>query len=219
MRKPKPRSSFGPSYALVVDGETEVWYFQMLKQFEDKKGQFRINIKPEIPQNKTLEGQFELVKELAGSEYKRVFWIVDLDTIQKESREVKRGERAAITIFSQLRQELVDNFINVTVIVNNPCLEYWFLLHFKSIVRQFENCSRAGENLSKHIPDYQKTERFFKREHNDIYTRLRPHLEHAIVNSEKHGKFDASNPDKAMCEMHEFFTSEELQTHFKVTLG
>jgi hypothetical protein len=95
MRKPKPRSSFGPSYALVVDGETEVWYFQMLKQFEDKKGQFRINIKPEIPQKKTLEGQFELVKELAGSEYKRVFWIVDLDTIQKESREVKRGERAA----------------------------------------------------------------------------------------------------------------------------
>lgn len=216
MRKPKPRISFGPSYALVVDGETEVWYFQMMKQYEEKNRKIRINVKPEIPQNKTLEGQFELVKELAGSEYNRVFWIVDLDTIQKETREAKRGKEAVIKTFIQLRQELLDNHKNVCVIVNNPCLEYWYLLHFKSIVRQFDNCSKVEEALSGYIHDYQKTERFFKKDHNDIYTRLRPHLIHAIENSKRHGDFDIDNPEKAMCQMHDFFTCEELQTHFKV---
>lgn len=88
MRTSKPRLPFRPAYAMVVDGETEIWYFQMLKQYEEKYNSIRLNIKPEIPQKKDLKSQFELVKELLGAEFNRVYWIVDFDTILKETREM-----------------------------------------------------------------------------------------------------------------------------------
>lgn len=40
------------AYAIVVDGETEVWYFQMLKRNETS---LQVNIEPQIPIKKKLE--------------------------------------------------------------------------------------------------------------------------------------------------------------------
>ena len=53
MRKPKKIiHKTNPSFALVVDGETEVWYLQMLKRNERD---IRVSIKPEIPNKKSVE--------------------------------------------------------------------------------------------------------------------------------------------------------------------
>ena len=71
----------------MVEGETEVWYLQMYRQHEQKDRNARINIKPEIPQKKKIKDQYKLVKELARSEYDKVFWIVDLDVIVKETND------------------------------------------------------------------------------------------------------------------------------------
>lgn len=38
-----------PTFAFVVDGETEIWYLYMLKRNEQP---LKINIKPELPQKK-----------------------------------------------------------------------------------------------------------------------------------------------------------------------
>lgn len=62
-RKKKIRAV--PTFAFVVDGETEVWYLQMLKRNERE---LRLNIKPEIPGKKSLKEQFELVMDLAERE-------------------------------------------------------------------------------------------------------------------------------------------------------
>ena len=70
--------------AFVVDGETEMWYLQMLKKNEEREGGVRINIKPEIPQKKKLNDQYELVCNLS-KEHKQVFWILDFDVILKET--------------------------------------------------------------------------------------------------------------------------------------
>jgi hypothetical protein len=35
------------TYAIIVDGETEIWYFQMLKRNEPS---LLVNIEPKIPQ-------------------------------------------------------------------------------------------------------------------------------------------------------------------------
>lgn len=83
MREPRKIRLHIPTFAFVVEGETEVWYLQMVKQHEQHDRNLRINIKPEIPQKKKIKDQFKLVKELARSEYDRVFWIVDLDVIIK----------------------------------------------------------------------------------------------------------------------------------------
>ena len=121
-----------PSFAFVVDGETEIWYLEMLKRNE--RG-INLRIKPEIPQKKGLDDQFELVCNLASSEYDRVYWIVDLDTIIKESNEAPTGVKTPLTSFFEMKTYLSDKLQNVQVIVNNPCLEFWFLLHLKRTSR------------------------------------------------------------------------------------
>jgi len=40
-----------PKYVVIVDGETEFWYMQMLKRNEKL---IKVDIKPEIPQKKKL---------------------------------------------------------------------------------------------------------------------------------------------------------------------
>ena len=51
MRIPKKIIKSNPSYAVVVDGETEIWYLQMLKRNERD---IRVSIKPEIPNKKRI---------------------------------------------------------------------------------------------------------------------------------------------------------------------
>jgi hypothetical protein len=70
----KPRKN---TYAIVVDGETEVWYFQMLKRNEPS---LQVNIEPKIPQKKKLPDQYKKVCELS-EDYTKVFWVIDLDVI------------------------------------------------------------------------------------------------------------------------------------------
>jgi hypothetical protein len=184
----------------------------MLKQNEQK---IRVSIKPEIPQKKELNDQFELVCELALSEYQQVFWIVDLDTIIKESREVVPGARTLLSIFNEMRTKLCAEFQNVRVIVNNPCLEFWFLLHFERTSKYYRNCSYVVRSLKKHLSGYEKTERFFKKKDNDIYVQLKPFLHRAIENAAALDPFDYENPERAICEMYELFHHKE----FKPCLG
>lgn len=162
-----------PSFAFVVDGETEIWYLEMLKRNE--RG-INLRIKPEIPQKKGLDDQFELVCNLASSEYDRVYWIVDLDTIIKESNEAPTGVKTPLTSFFEMKTNLSDKLQNVQVIVNNPCLEFWFLLHFKRTSRYYRRCSDVTRELKKLLKGYEKTERYFTKRDNDIYLQLKPYL-------------------------------------------
>ena len=210
-RKITPRKQI-PTFAFVVDGETEIWYLQMLRLNEQK---IRLSIRPEIPQKKGLYDQFDLVCELARSEYQRVFWIVDLDTIIKESKEVASGAKTPLLIFNEMRTKLHhhDDFQNVVVIVNNPCLEFWFLLHFIPTSRYYRRCFDVIRTLKlkKHLIGYEKTEKFFKKTNNDIYSRLKPYLHNAIQNAAALAPFDLENPERAICEMHELFKCKEFE--------
>lgn len=134
----KPKKSFG----IVVDGETEVWYLQMLKRNERA---LNINIEPKIPQRKKLSDQFETVKMLA-EDYTKVFWIVDYDVIISETEANKKGTKSAELEFNEYRN-LLSEIENVQVIVNNPCLEFWFLLHFTNTSRLFRDCLSAEKEL------------------------------------------------------------------------
>lgn len=61
-RRRKRKIQGGKTYAFVVDGQTEVWYLQMLKRNERE---LKIDIKPELPNKKSLEEQYRLVEERA----------------------------------------------------------------------------------------------------------------------------------------------------------
>src|SRR5690606_21465164 len=129
----------------------------------------RVSIKPEIPNKKSLEEQFHLVCDLANKEFHKVFWIVDFDTVIKEEKETPKGKHSPVKAFTQYRSSLSKKHPNVIVIVNNPCLEFWFIIHFEKTSRYFPNCSQAETQLKKHLKNFEKTRKYFTKENDDIY--------------------------------------------------
>ncbi len=141
--------------------------------------------------------------------YDKVYWIVDLDVILSESLLVKKGNRKAINIFLEYKRIIENNHKNVIVVINQPCLEFWFLMHFEETAQHFTNCDEAGEKLKKHLPEYAKTGKIFTKQDNDIYLRLKPNLKTAITNSKK-VVFDKENLNKGISEMYKLFDSIEM---------
>lgn len=200
------------AFAIVVDGETEVWYLQMLKRNERD---IRVSIKPEIPNKKSIEEQYNLVCELLDKEFTKVFWIVDFDTVIKETKDAPKGKKSPLKTFEEYRQNIINNFSNVAIIVNTPCLEFWFLLHFEKTTKYFDTCLGAEKQLKQYLKNYEKTKKFFTKQNDDIYLKLKPNLNTAIQNSLALGNFDVGQSTKAMCEMELLFQSDELKEHFK----
>jgi hypothetical protein len=206
------RNQIVQTYSFVVDGETEIWYLQMLKRNER---QLKLNIEPKLPQRKSIDEQFKLVKDLSEREYSKVFWIVDLDTITKESREAPKGRKSPLKTLIELRKKLQKDNKNVISIINNPCLEFWFLLHFEKTSKLFDTCDKAETGLKKHIKDYEKTQKYFTKQDHDIYLKLIPLLKTAISNSSTLGAFDLDEKKKAICEMFLLFEADELKKHYE----
>ncbi|MFY9591901.1 MAG: RloB domain-containing protein [Bacteroidales bacterium] len=141
--------------------------------------------------------------------------MVDLDSVIKEDNEAPKGEETPLEIFAKYRANLEENYANVVVIVNNPCLEFWFLLHFKKTSKYYDTCAEAKTELKKYLKNYEKTRKFFTKQGDDIYLKLKPRLKIAVENSIALGNYDKKNPKKAMCEMELFFQSSELKKHFE----
>jgi len=194
------------TYVIIVDGETEAWYFNMVKRNER---QLRINIKPELPSKKTISQQYANIIESASNNTK-VFWVVDFDTILKETRESKKGVVTPLQEFDKYYKKLKKNNPNVVIIINSPCLEFWYLLHFEESAKFYDNCKKAERQLRKYLKDYEKTKKFFTKENNDIYLRLKPYLKVALENSQKLKEFDIEEPYRALAEMHLFFLDDKL---------
>jgi hypothetical protein len=192
-----------PKIAVIVDGETEFWYLQMLKRNEKL---IKVDIKPEIPQRKKLSDQFLKVIELSN-DYDMVHWIIDLDTVLSESLQAKKEVESPIDLLSKYKKTIEDKHNNIVVVINQPCLEFWFLNHFVTTAKEFANCNEVGKQLTKHFTDYAKTEKFFVKQDNDIYKKLRPKLGEAIAKSRKMSAFDKTNPYKGLTEMYKLFDS------------
>lgn len=175
----------------------------------------RVSIKPEIPNKKSIKEQYNLVCELVNKEFVKVFWIIDLDTVVKEENDARKGKQSPLKTFAEYRLNLSKNYPNVVVIVNNPCLEFWFLLHFENTSKYFNTCSSAESHLKKHLKNYEKSRKFYTKQNDDIYLKLKPKLKMAIENSVSLGNFDNQNMTKAMSEMELLFWSEELKNHFE----
>ncbi|HEU0124979.1 MAG TPA: RloB family protein [Daejeonella sp.] len=200
-----------PTFAIVVDGDCEVWYLQMLKRNERS---ILVNIEPKIPQRKRLSEQFEIVIKLS-EDYTKVFWIVDFDVIALETRNAKIGSKSALQSFLEYRKTIAEKYKNIIIIVNNPCLEFWLLLHFEETSKYFETCEGAERQLKKYLKDYEKTQKYYTKQDKDIYLRLKTNLVDALKNSKALKLFDTTNPNKGMSEMHFFFEASEFGQLFR----
>jgi len=198
-----------PKYAIVVDGDCEFWYIQMLKRNERL---INVNLEPKIPQKKKLSEQYELVIELSKI-YDKVFWVIDFDVINSETRSASKGKQAAIHKFKDYYDNIEKNYKDVHTIINNPCLEFWILLHFEMTSKYFDSCDKVIKKLKTHksISDYKKSQKYYTKQGNDIYLKLKPYLKQAIINSNKLKGFDFQNPDSGLSQMQLFFESDNLK--------
>ncbi|MCL2683274.1 MAG: RloB family protein [Bacteroidales bacterium] len=199
-----------PIFSFVVDGECEYWYLQMLK---DNEPLLKIHLSPEIYKRKALKEQYKRVLELAkGSE--KVFWVIDFDVIHKETRDAKKGKKTPLQEFEEFYNRCKKND-KIKVIVNNPCFEFWILLHFGYTTCFYENYKALLPDLKIHLADYEKTQKYFVRTNPDIYKRLKPNLQTAISHSEKLGEFDFKNKTTGIAEMHKLFKIESIDNFLK----
>ncbi len=180
-------------FSIIVDGQTEKWYFQLANKYERFP---RIDVKPELAKKKKLREMFQLVVENATI-YDKVFWLIDLDIIlqNNQTNEFKN-------YFLKLKRNE-----KVVVLVNNPCLELWFLLHFKETARVFTNCESAEKELMKNemFKDYRKTEKYYKSYQNDVYQKLKPFQQAAVARAEKLGEIDFSKIEEPKAEIYKIF--------------
>lgn len=185
-----------------MDGETEVWYLQLLREHESIKN---TTIRPEIPREKELSEQYELVKDNA-KDYFKVIWLIDLDTLLKEDREAQIGKKSKIVELNEYSLEL-RKLENVHVLINTPCLEFWHLLHFKDTGKYYSDCKSVIRVLKKNgLSDYEKSQEYYKKKNNDIYLKLKPNKATAMANAEKLGNFSAENPHTAKAEIYRIFS-------------
>jgi len=194
--------------SIIVEGETEKWYFQMMKDYEKKSN---IDIQPKLTQRKKLEEQYKFVKEQA-QHYDIVIWILDFDVLIKEERERKKTSQSLINKFNEYRQKL-SKYDNVFVLVNIPCLEFWFLLHFKETGKYYPKCKSVVEEIKKNqlLKDYEKSEKYFKKMNNNIYQKLKSYQNIARKNAKKLGEFDSGNYKSAKAEIYKLFDILEIK--------
>lgn len=199
----KRKGAGNKKYCVIVDGETEIWYFQMMKQHETLH---KVDVTPELPKKKKLREQYHIVIA-KSNDYDHVYWMLDFDVILKESKETPKGQTNKIVELEGYCKQLKE-YDNITVLINNPCLEYWYLLHLNSTSKFFDHYDNGLEKeLQKNtlLKDYEKTEGFYKKKNNDIYKKLKPYQNTAKVNAEKLGNFDFENCHNAKAEIYKFF--------------
>jgi len=185
--------------AIIVDGKDEKWYIEILKNHY--KGQCpalkSIKIEPDLPQQKKVQELFNLAETKQSEGYKHIILIIDLDTVNNDPAEYRRFE-VLYNRYQNIKEGQLTGRIsaknkwmqNLILIINNPCLEYWYIYHFKYTNKFFNDFDKLKSLLQKYLPDYEKSEKYYK-SIPDIFTRLGAHdgLSEARTNAQKNQSF------------------------------
>lgn len=153
---------------LVVEGErnrTETNYF---RHFNALQKEYQINI---VPGNETdpirmaERAEKAWITEACDETFGDcVFCVFDTDTDVRKQREIeqaiKRSEQG-----------------HCEVILSNPCIEVWFILHYGYSSRLFQSNNEVIRKLNEYIPNYKKS--------TDVFETLSDHIDDAIKNARR----------------------------------
>jgi len=182
MRKNR-RRHLRKTILVIVDGESEQIYLNNFKNSNTA-------IKPELPKRKALNDLYTYFKK-EKENYDKSFWIIDLDVPIRENR---------IHDIKNFKQNYSDE-----IIINHPCLEFWFLLHYE--VRNFNNnCNEIISYLKRAYSEFNN----YNKSADDI-KKVLPHLKNKIQNAIENSRQRECNLDSLIncSEMFKFF--EEIE--------
>lgn len=182
------------SIAVVVDGKDEKWYIEKVKVHYPCNALKYIKIKPELPQKKKVNELFDFAHQKLDEEYSFVILIFDMDEPLKDNSEFNKFKELYEKYLAIKSKTLTGRqkskyawMEKILVIVNNPCLEFWYLLHFGRTSKFFANYESLRQDLRK-IPEmsqYEKSEAYYN-QNPDIYMRL--DRNNGLVNARSNSK-------------------------------
>jgi hypothetical protein len=200
------------SIYVLVDGECEQDYLTSIKTvepFQSILSSQKVKIAPDIPKTKSLDAQFKAVSK-ALDDYDKVFWIVDYDVIRKETLMQKKGTQTSLEKFSVLSKKFKELVAlkkykdkEVYVLINNPSIEFWYLLHYENTSRLYTTSEEAEKKLATHLASYTKNDEKFRK---SIFSLLQANLGKAIQNAELLIQDD--NDIQARADMYKIFEDD-----------
>lgn len=178
MRRQIQKRQMNSAIVVIADGETEKWYIEKVKEYYKPDVLRKIKIQPDLVQKKKVAELFSEAEDKVNEGYSLVVLIVDFDEIGKKNNELNK--------FKELYNKYLDAksgtarvspktrwMRQLVVIVNSPCIEYWYLLHFKNTTKYYANFDSMKPDLTafKDFKEYKKKEDYYKKRP-DIFCRL-----------------------------------------------
>lgn len=166
------------SVCVIIDGKTEEWYIEKVKEHYPNRNMRETSIQPKLPHEKTVKDLFDFSEKKIEEGYSKVVLILDMDTVLKDNKEFEKFK----TYFGAYQKSLAGSLNsrskyswmqNLLLIVNSPCLEFWYLLHFRKTTKFYSGYDDLKSDLIKCKPfeNYDKSERYYMN-YPDIFTRL-----------------------------------------------
>lgn len=183
-RTDKPRQKIRQVIALIVDGKDEQWYMEKVRQFY-QDGRFKsLRIEPDLPQKKSIRELLEMAHTKVVDGASDVILCIDLDDLLKSEKKAELNyfrDIYSTYLMIRGRQEVSPRLKKkygwleqVLIVINNPCLEYWYLLHFsktKKFYAAFEPELKKDLRKLPQMEHYEKSQEYYLNSP-DIYHRL-----------------------------------------------
>lgn len=136
---------------VIGEGITEKPYFQHLKKLRE----YNVKLKPRLAKNSSIDYiKREVDRLLEGDVI--VISVLDADTSQKNSTDQKKICTTSKFLKNYKNKE------NLILSETLPSIEFWFLLHFISTHKKFDNYRQLRDELRIYISEYDKKEDFLK---------------------------------------------------------
>lgn len=163
-RKTKNRQ-LNITYLILVEGLTELIYFQNLKE---DRGYFGFTVKlQKAKHGNPVPLIEEALKEYEKGVYRNIWCVYDCDVLF-----YNRNERFNNAYNSAQRQ-------GIRFAESMPCIEVWFILHFEKPKNSYQNADAVITDLKKYIPNYNKNQDWQER---NLYKSLKEHSAQALIN-------------------------------------
>jgi len=198
----KKKLEFHKRVLLVCEGEkTEIYYFENLKkECKLQAKTIEVQVEHQYPDPMNIVKRAKELNELAieedTGEYDYIYCVFDYEN------KIKAGERN----FNGASQRAKD--LGFKLARSWPCFEYWYLLHYKKIDRQFRDAKDCKKELIKYMPKYEKNMI-------DLYTQLKNRLSDAKKRADgilRQVKINGENPST---EVH--LLVDKLETLYKAS--
>lgn len=167
---------------IIVEGETEEIYLKnYVKNLIWENNEYRINI---IRNTSSLTKEFKNVNVEINKPQNKfdVYYLVfDIDCVSQDKLNTLMAQ------IKDINQKFNFNFPlgKIDLFYLNPCIEFWFILHFENCRMSLPDDNSANDKLKQFIPNYEKAR--------DYFNILSPKLNTAINNSESINKFHNDN--------------------------